>query len=99
MKSIVALTTQRIVLLFAIATVVAIPAVAKEGNWKLDADYSTAQILLGVNAFNIGVARVGGTVQPDATQPTNSVLDLSVDQAGGKLITFKSQHSTINLFF
>jgi hypothetical protein len=96
MKSIVALTTQRIVLILAIATVVAVPAVAKEGNWKLDADHSTAQILVGTNAFNIGVAHVDGTVELDATQPTDSVLDLSIDQAGGKLITFRSQRATMN---
>jgi hypothetical protein len=35
-------------------------------------------------------------VELDATQPTNSALDLSIDQAGGKLITFKSQRATIN---
>jgi hypothetical protein len=97
MKSIVALTTQRIVLILAIATVVAVPAVAKEGNWKLDVDHSTARILVGTNAFNIGVAHVSGTVERDATQPTNPVLDLSIDQeAGGKLLTFKSQRAIMN---
>lgn len=95
MKSLVALT-QRIVLILAIATVVAVPAVAKEGNWKLDADHSTARILLGANAFNIGVARVGGNVELDAAEPTNSVLDLSLDPAGGQLITFKSRRATMS---
>lgn len=95
MKNLVTLT-QRIVLILAIATVVAVPAVAKEGNWKLDADHSTARILLGANAFNIGVARVSGNVELDAAKPTNSVLDLSIDPAGGKLITFKSRHATVS---
>jgi hypothetical protein len=96
MKSIVALTTQRIVLILAIATVAAVPAIAKERNWKLDADHSVARILLGANAFNMGVGRVGGNVELDAAGPTNSVLDLSIDSAEGKLITFKSRHATMS---
>ena len=95
MKSIVAPNVQRIVLILAIATLAAVPAIAKEGSWKLDADHSTARILLGTNAFNIGVARVGGNVELNAAEPTNSVLDLSIDPAGSKLITFKSRRATI----
>jgi len=94
MKSKVALNTRRILLILAMATLVTVPAVAKEGKWKLDADHSTARILLGANAFNIGVARVGGNVELDAAEPTNSVLDLSIDPAGGKLITFQSRSAT-----
>jgi polyisoprenoid-binding protein YceI len=97
MKSIVAPNAQRIVLIFAIATIAAVPAIASEGNWKLDAEHSTARILLGANAFNIGVARVGGSVELDAAEPANSVLDLSIDPAGGKLLTFKSRRATIGL--
>jgi hypothetical protein len=96
MKNTVALTTQRIVLTLAIALVVAVPAIAKEGSWKLDADHSTARILLGANAFNIGVAQVSGKVELDAAKPTNSILDVSIDPAGGKL-TFKSRRATIGL--
>jgi hypothetical protein len=97
MKSLVALTTQCIVLILAIATIAAVPAVAGEGNWKLDAEHSTARILLGANEFNIGVARVGGNVELDAATPTNSVLDLRIDPAGSKLVTFKSRRTTIGL--
>jgi hypothetical protein len=97
MKSIVALTTQRIVLILAIATVAALPAMAREGNWKLDADHSTARILLGANALNVGVAHVSGEVELDAAKPTNSILDFSIDPAGGKLITFKSRRAAIGL--
>lgn len=96
MKSTVALTTQRIVLSLAIALVVAAPAIAKENGWKLDADHSTARILLGANAFNIGVARVSGKVELGPTQPTNSILDLSIDPAGGKMIAFKSRRATMS---
>ena len=96
MKSRVTLTTRRIALIFAIATLAAVPAVASEGNWKLDADHSTARILLGENAVNIGIARVGGNVELDAANPGNSVLDLNIDPAGGKLITFKSRRATMN---
>jgi len=95
MKSIVAPNAQRIILILAIATLAAVPAIAKEGSWKLDADHSTARILLGTNAFNIGVARVGGNVEISAAEPTNSVLNLSIDPAGSKLITFKSRRATI----
>ena len=95
MKSIVAPNIQRIGLILAIATLAAVPAIAKEGSWKLDADHSTARILLGTNAFNIGLARVGGNVELNAAEPTNSVLDLSIDPAGSKLITFKSRRATI----
>jgi len=95
MKSIVAPNVQRIVLILAIATLAAVPAIAKEGSWKLDADHSTARILLGANAFNIGVARVGGNVDLNAAEPTKAVLDLSVESAGSKLITFKSRRATI----
>ena len=35
MKSIVAPNAQRIVLILAIASIAAVPAIAKEGNWKL----------------------------------------------------------------
>jgi len=95
MKSIVAPNAQRIVLILAIAILAAVPAIAKEGSWKLDADHSTARILLGTNAFNIGVARVSGNVELNAAEPTNSVLDLSIDPSGSKLITFKSRRATI----
>jgi hypothetical protein len=95
MKSIVAPNAQRIVLILAIATLAAVPAIAKEGSWKLDADHSTARILLGTNAFNIGVARVGGNVELNGAEPTKAVLDLSVESAGSKLITFKSRRTTI----
>jgi hypothetical protein len=96
MKSVVALRTQRIVLVLAIATVAAVPAVAREGHWQVDADHSTVRILLGANAFNIGVARVGGNVELDAAEPTNSVLDLSIDPAQDKRITFKSRRATMS---
>jgi len=96
MKSIVAPNAQRIVLILAIASIAAVPAIASEGNWKLDAEHSTARILLGANAFSIGVAHVGGNVELDAAEPTNSGLDLSIDPAGGKLITFKSRRATMN---
>jgi polyisoprenoid-binding protein YceI len=96
MKNIVAPNAQRIVLMLAITAIAAVPAIAKEGNWKLDADHSTARILLGANAFNIGVARVGGNVELDAAAPANSVLDLSIDPAQGKLITFKSRRATMS---
>jgi hypothetical protein len=76
--------------------IAAVPAIAKEGNWKLDADHSTARILLGANAFNIGVAHVGGKVELDAAESTNSVFDLSIDPAEGKLITFKSRRAAMN---
>ena len=95
MKSIVAPNAQRIVLILAIATIAAVPAIASEGSWKLDAEHSTARILLGANAFSIGVAHVGGNVELDAAKPTNSGLDLSIDPAGDKLITFKSRRATI----
>jgi hypothetical protein len=96
MKSIVAPNALRIVLILAIATITAVPAIAKEGTWKLDADHSTARILLGANAFNIGVAHVSGKVELDAAKPRNSILDLSINPAGGKLITFKSRRATLS---
>jgi len=48
------------------------------------------------NAFDIGVAHVSGKVELDAAKPTNSVLDLSIDPAGGKLLTFKSRRVTLS---
>ena len=96
MKSIVARYAQRIVLILAIASVVAVPAMAKRGNRKLDSGHSTARILLGSNVINIGVARVGGNLELDAARPSNSVFDLSIDPAGGKLVTFKSRRVTIS---
>ena len=95
MKRRVALTTQRIVLIFAIATFAAVPVIASEGNWKLDADHSTARILLGSNAVNIGVARIGGDVTLDTAEPTNSRFDLSIDPAERELITFRSRHASM----
>ena len=96
MKSLVAPTTQRIVLILAIATLAAVPASANQGSWKLDADHSTARILLGANGFNIGVAHVGGNVELNPAEPTNSVLDLRIDPAGSSLITFKSRRTTMS---
>jgi hypothetical protein len=37
---------------------------------------------LGANALNIGVAHVSGNVELDVAQPTNSMLDLSIDPVG-----------------
>jgi hypothetical protein len=96
MKIIVALTPQRIILILAIASVAAVPAVATEGNWKPDAGHSTAQILLGGNVFNIGVVRLGGNIELDTAGPTNSILDLSIDPAGGKLITFEARRAKMS---
>jgi hypothetical protein len=95
MKSIVALTTSRILRTLAIATLLALPAIADAAHEKVDSDHSTARILLGANAFNFGVARVGGSVQLDALKPSNSLLDLSIDPADGKLITFQSRRATM----
>jgi hypothetical protein len=95
MKRIFPVAAQRIALMLALSSVAAVPAIASERNWKLDADHSTARILLGSNAVNIGVARVGGNVKLDTAEPTNSTLDLSIDPAGGKLISFSSQRETM----
>jgi len=95
MKSTVAGNAQQIVLTLVIATMAAVPATAKEGSWKLDADHSTARIVLGTNAVNIGVAHVSGNVELNAAEPTNSGLDLSIDPAGGTLITFNSRRATM----
>ena len=46
--------------------------------------------------FNIGIAGVGGDVELDAAKPTNLVLNLSIDPAGGKLITFRSRRATVS---
>jgi hypothetical protein len=95
MKRILPVAAQRIALMLALSSFAAVPAIASERNWKLDADHSTARILLGSNAVNIGVARVGGNVKLDTAEPTNSTLDLSIDPAGGKLISFWSQLATM----
>jgi polyisoprenoid-binding protein YceI len=95
-RSIAAMTTRRIALIVAIATLATVPVIASEGNWKLDADHSTAKILLGTNAVNIGVARLRGKVNLDSAEPKNSMLDLVIDPAGGELITFKSRRATMN---
>lgn len=56
------------------------PARAQSGNWQVDARHSVARLSVGSesNALEIGVARVGGNVVFDSSDPADPVVTLNV---------------------
>jgi len=72
---------------FALAVVLAAgfaaPALAQNSNWKLDSDHSTGRLTLSSTAdpdatFDIGIARVKGSVNLDASSLSNSSFDFII---------------------
>jgi polyisoprenoid-binding protein YceI len=72
---------------FALAAVLAAgfaaPALAQNSNWKLNSDHSTGRLSLSSTAdpsatFDVGIARVKGTVSLDASSVLNSSFDFII---------------------
>jgi polyisoprenoid-binding protein YceI len=72
---------------FALAAVLAAgfaaPALAQNTNWKLNSDHSTGRLSLNSTAdpsatFDVGIARVKGTVSLDASSVSNSSFDFII---------------------
>jgi hypothetical protein len=93
MKSLLALATRKMFVIPGIASLIALPVFAQQGQWKVDAEHSTAAIFLGSNSDlqNIGMARVSGNAEFNAAQPAQSALDISAKLPEGQAMTFKSK--------
>src|SRR5271167_4856413 len=75
-----------------IASLTALPVLAQEGKWAVDAEHSTASIFLGNNSDlqSVGIARVGGNAELNSAEP-KSALDLSAKLPQGQAMRFKSK--------
>ena len=76
-----------------IASLSASPVVAQQSQGKVDAEHSTAQILMGSNSDlqTVGFARVSGVAKINAAEPSESVLDISAQLPEGQSLSFQSK--------
>jgi hypothetical protein len=93
MKSLLAVTTRKAAAILGVATLMAIPVLAQQNNWKIDDEHSTAAIYLGSNSDlqNIGIARVGGDAELNPAEPAKSELNVSARLRPDQWMTFQSK--------
>jgi polyisoprenoid-binding protein YceI len=66
------------------AVVLAIPAAARADTWQLDPPHSAAQFSvrhMGISTVRGTFTKLSGTVQYDASDPSKSSLDITIDAA------------------
>jgi polyisoprenoid-binding protein YceI len=90
---------------FALAAVLAAgftaPAFAQSTNWKLNSDHSTGRLSLSSTAdpsatFDVGIARVKGSINLDATSATNSSFNFTIYPADQDPLTI-NPNGTLNV--
>ena len=61
MKNLLRPAIRKTLVILGIASLTALPVLAQEGKWKVDAEHSTASIFLGINLDlqNVGIAQIG----------------------------------------
>lgn len=93
MKNLFGLRIRILLLAMGIASLGASPVVAQQDQWRIDAEHSTAQILLGSNTDlqTVGFARVSGVAKINAAEPAESVLDINAQLPDGQSLSFKSE--------
>lgn len=93
MNSLLAVATRKIFVMLGMASLTALPVLAQQGKWTVDAEHSTASIFLGSNSVlqNVGIARVGGNAEFNSAEPAQSVLDISAQLPQGQEMNFKSK--------
>jgi hypothetical protein len=81
-----------------IASLTAIPVLAQQSQWKVDAEHSSALIFLGSSSDlrNAGVALVRGHAEYDPADPAVSVLAIRADLPEGQWMNFKSKRSELH---
>lgn len=66
------------------SALLAIPAAAQSDTWQLDPNHSAAQFSvrhLGISTVRGNFTKLSGTVQYDPSDPTKSVIDVTIDPA------------------
>lgn len=93
MKNLFGLRIRILLLAMGIASLGASPVVAQQDQWRIDAEHSTAQILLGSNTDlqTVGFARVSGVAKINAAEPSESMLDISAQLPEGESLSFRSK--------
>jgi len=93
MKNLLTPAMRKTLAILGVASLTALPVLAQEGKWKVDAEHSTASIFLGSNSDlqNVGVARIGGIAEFNSAEPAKSALDISAELPEGQAMTFKSK--------
>ncbi|MGA8224460.1 MAG: YceI family protein [Candidatus Acidiferrales bacterium] len=82
----------------ALAAIAAAPSFAQSTNWKLNSDHSTGRLTLSSTAdpnasFDLGTARVKGSVNLDATSATNSSFNFTIYPADQDPVTINPDGS------
>jgi hypothetical protein len=97
MKNLLTRVARKIFVMAGIALLAALPALAQQDNWKIDAEHSTAKIFLGSNSSlqNIGIAKVGGRAEYNFADPAESTLKIWADLPDGAWMTFESKRSEL----
>jgi polyisoprenoid-binding protein YceI len=93
MKNLLTPAIRKTLVILGIASLTALPALAQQSQWKVDAEHSTAWIFLGSNVDlqNVGIARIGGMAEFNSAEPAKSALDISAKLPQGLAMTFKSK--------
>jgi polyisoprenoid-binding protein YceI len=93
MKNLLRPAIRKTLVILGIASLTALPVLAQEGKWKVDAEHSTASIFLGSNLDlqNVGIARIGGIAEFNSAEPAKSALDISAELPEGQAMSFKSK--------
>jgi hypothetical protein len=87
MKNLLRPAIRKTLVILGIASLTALPVLAQEGKWKVDAEHSTASIFLGSNLDlqNVGIAEF------NSAEPAKSALDISAELPEGQAMSFKSK--------
>ena len=98
MKNLLALGSRKMLVTLGIASLTAIPVLAQQSQWRVDAAHSTASIFLGSNSDlqNVGVVVVRGHAEYDSADPTESALAIRADLPEGQWMNFKSKRSELH---
>ena len=75
---------KRFPLVFAVAVALVISAAAQVETWQIDPNHSAAQFAVRHNNISIvrgAFAKLSGTVQYDAADPTKTAIDVTIDAA------------------
>ena len=93
MKNLLRPAIRKTLAILGIASLAALPVLAQESKWKVDAERSTASIFLGSNLDlqNVGIARIGGIAEFNSAEPAKSALDISAKLPEGQAMTFESK--------